>query len=96
MSDPDLFGQGTPQRDLFPDPTPQTRGRIIDFPAEARRRLMKMLAEAKAAEHLPWTDREVRTREILFSQMAEWLPGDEADQLCFEFAREVERLKNAA
>jgi hypothetical protein len=95
MNDPDLFGNSPGQRDLFPEATPQP-GRIVDFPAEARRRLLKMLAEAKAAEHLPWTEKETRTLEILFPQMAGWLPDDEASQLCFEFAREIERLKNAA
>jgi len=95
MSDPDLFGTGSDQRDLFPDPTPQP-GRIVDFPAEARRRLHKMLAEARSAERLPWSEKEARTLEILFPQMAGWLPEDEAQQLCFEFAQEIERLRNAA
>ena len=95
MSNPDLFGNHAPQGDLFPDATPQP-GRIIDFPAEARRRLLKMLAEAKAAERLPWTVKETETLEILFPQMAGWLPDDERNQLCFEFAQEIERLKNAA
>lgn len=95
MSDPDLFGNTAGQGDLFPDATPQP-GRIVDFPAEARRRLLKMLAEARAADHLPWSDKETRTLEILFPQMAGWLPEDEAKQLCFEFAKEVERLRNAA
>lgn len=96
MSDPDLFGRGPAQDDLFPEPVPQKRGRIVDFPDEARRRLLKMLAEAKAAERLPWSERETRTLEILFAQMSEWLPEDEGKQLCFEFAQEVERLRNAA
>jgi hypothetical protein len=96
MSDPDLFGRGPAQDDLFPDPVPQTRGRIVDFPDEARRRLQKMLGQAKAAERLPWSERETRTLEILFAQMSEWLPDDEGKQLKFEFAQEIERLKNAA
>ena len=95
MSNPDLFGNTAGQGDLFPEATPQP-GRIIDFPAEARRRLLKMLAEARAAEHLPWSEKEMKTLEILFPQMAGWLPEDEANQLCFEFAQEVERLRNAA
>lgn len=92
---PDRFGNTAGQADLFPEATPQP-GRIVDFPAEARRRLLKMLAEARAAERLPWTDKETRTLEILFPQMAGWLPEEEARQLCFEFAREVERLRKAA
>jgi len=95
MSDPDLFENSPDQRDLFPDATPQP-GRIVDFPAEARRRLLNMLAEAKAAERLPWSEKKTQTLEILFPQMAGWLPEDEAKQLCFEFAQEIERLRNAA
>ena len=68
----------------------------MDFQAEARKRLLKVLAEARAAATLPWSQRELRKWEILFPQMAEWLPGDEADQLCFEFSQEIERLKHAA
>ncbi len=34
--------------------------------------------------------------QTVFPQMANWLPDDEAGQLCFEFAREIERLKAAA
>jgi hypothetical protein len=85
------MGQG----DLFPDATPQP-GRIVDFPAEARRRVLKMLAEARAAERLPWSAKETETLEILFPQMAGWLPDEERDQLCFEFAQEIDRLKKAA
>lgn len=95
MSEADLFGHDASQGDLFPE-APAQRGRIVDFPSEARRRLMKMLAEARAAERLPWSEREARTLEILFPQMAEWLPDDEADQLRFEFAQELERLRKAA
>lgn len=95
MNDPDLFGNEPPQADLFADQPPQPR-KVMDFQAEARKRLLKMLAEARAAETLPWTVREIETREILFSQMSEWLPEDEGKQLCFEFAQEIERLKKAA
>lgn len=95
MTDPDLFGLVEPQADLFADQPPQPR-KVIDFPSEARRRLLKVLAEARAAATLPWSERDARKWEILFPQMAEWLPGEEAGQLCFEFAQELERLRNAA
>jgi hypothetical protein len=29
---------------------------------------------------------------VVFPQMARWLPDEERDQLCFEFAQEVERI----
>jgi len=95
MSNADLFGHAAPQADLFADEAPQPR-KVIDFTSEARRRLLKVLAEARAADSLPWSEREAGKWEILFPQMAEWLPGDEANQLCFEFAQELERLRKAA
>ena len=95
MNDPDLFGHEPPQADLFADQPPPPR-KVMDFQAEARKRLHKMLVEARSAETLPWTIREVETREILFSQMSEWLAEDEGKQLCFEFAQEMDRLRKAA
>lgn len=95
MSDPDLFGNAQSQGDMFADHRPGPR-KVMDFQAEARRRLERVLAEAKAAEKLPWTQRELEKWQILFPQMAGWLPDDEAGQLCFEFAAEIERLRNAA
>jgi len=95
MAHSDLFGYAVPQGDLFAADPPQRR-KIVDFPAEARGRLLKILAEARAAATLPWSEREARKWEILFPQMAEWLPEDEAGQLCFEFAQELQRLRKAA
>lgn len=95
MSDSDLFGQITPQGDLFAGVPAQPR-KVIDFPDEARRRLLNLLVEARTATTLPWSERETRKWEILFPQMAEWLPSDEASQLCFAFAQELERLRHAA
>jgi len=95
MSNPDLFGNKPPQDDLFADHAPPPR-KVMDFQAEARKRLVKLLAQAKSAETLPWSERELQKWQILFPQMAEWLPDDEADQLRFEFAVEIERLRNAA
>ena len=91
----ELFGHSSAQSDLFPEGTPQP-GRIMDFPAEARRRLLLALEAARAAPATPWPKREMGMWEILFPQMAGWLPDDERDQLCFEFAQEIERLKKAA
>jgi len=80
---------------MFADHRPGPR-KVMDFQTEARRRLEAALAEAKAANEMPWTKRELEKWQILFPQMAGWLPDDEANQLCFEFAQEIERLKNAA
>lgn len=96
MDQTDLFGHTTPQGDLFDGEPVPLRRQAMDFPAEARARLMKVLAEARAAATLPWSERDLRMWEVLFPQMAEWLPDDEAHQLRFEFAQELERLKKAA
>lgn len=95
MTDPDLFGHAAPQADLFAGEAPQPR-KVMDFQAEARTRLTRLLEQAKAADRLPWSGRELQKLQILFPQMAEWLPGDEANQLYFEFSQEVERLSRAA
>jgi len=90
----ELFGHSRAQPDMFPD-VPQP-ARIVDFPTEARRRLLAALDEARAAPATPWPTREMKMWEALFPQMAGWLPDDERAQLCFEFAQEIERLRNAA
>jgi hypothetical protein len=45
---------------------------------------------------MPWPEHEARVWQIVFPNMANWLPDDEAEQLRFEFAREMERLRQAA
>ena len=55
-----------------------------------------MLAQLRDAEHMPWSERKVRITEVIFPQMANWLPEEERDQFRFAFAQEMERLKNAA
>jgi hypothetical protein len=55
-----------------------------------------LLAKARSAEKMPWSERDARMWQTVFPNMAKWLPDDEANQLRFEFAQEMERLKNAA
>ena len=94
----DLFGHG--QGSLFGD----TDDRIPHAPQQVaagdpervRRKLLNALETARAAQTVPWSDKEFRVWQIVFPQMANWLPDDEADQLRFAFAQEVERLKLAA
>jgi hypothetical protein len=45
---------------------------------------------------MPWSERDARMWQTVFPNMAKWLPDDEADQLRFEFAQEMERLSKAA
>ncbi len=91
MSDePDLFGErqlGLGLDDTRRDPTK------VD-PQEIRQELRALLDLARAAtDDAPWDRRTHRYHEVVFPQMANWLPEDEADQLRFEFAKELERIE---
>lgn len=98
----DLFGREPTQGSLFgdapgrmPDSPSDARSYLPD-PADIRRRLHAVLDTARAAERMPWDARKASLWQVIFPQMANWLPQDEANQLRFEFAREIERLKLAA
>ncbi len=64
-------------------------------PDRIRRRIANMLAEARAADRMPWSAEELGNRLYLMKRMGTFLPEDEAAQLTFEFEQEVERLKAA-
>ena len=89
-NEPDLFGPsqlGLGLEDIRPDPTK------VD-PEQIRRELKALLELAKAAQDAaPWDRRTHRYHEVVFPQMANWLPEDEAEQLCFEFAKELEQIE---
>lgn len=88
----DLF-QAEPQAELFePEATPLA---YRPNPHDVRARLQKILAEARAAEKLPWDRDQLLVYRTIFPQMASWLPKDEAAQLRFEFDIEMARLKAA-
>lgn len=94
----DLFGNG--QHSLFGDsddriPHPPAPSYLPD-PEDIRQRLNALLAKAREADKMPWDEKKTRMWQIVFPQMANWLPDDEADQLRFAFAREIERLELAA
>lgn len=69
---------------------------IMPDPDRVRRRLHGILETARAAPNVHWPEKKQRVWRIVFPNMAKWLPDDEADQLCFEFAQEMERLGLAA
>jgi len=90
---PDLFGHKPAQSDLFADEPRPNNGVGVADPDDVRRRLHKLLAEARAAEaKSPWSERDTRMYQITFPQMANWLPRAEAEQLRLEFRAELERL----
>lgn len=84
----DMF---TEQETMFPDAPVVYR----PDPAVVRRKLLAVLEQAKAARHLPWDRKQTQFWQTVFPQMANWLPLEEAEQLRFEFAQELERLKAA-
>ena len=94
----DLFGNG--QFSLFGEaegriPHPKPQEFVPDIP-RIRGRLLAVLEKARAAPATPWPDKERRMWETVFPNMSKWLPDEERNQLCFEFAQEIERLSEAA
>ena len=89
---PDLF-QDAPQSDLFGEHTPTPEYRAD--PDSVRAELHKILAEARAAQKLPWEPKTVLLYRTIFPQMTNWLPDEEGAQLRFEFETEVRRLEAA-
>ena len=81
-NEPDLFGaEANPA--YRPDPD------------KVRTRLLRILAEARAAHKVPWEPTRVSLYRTIFPQMTLWLPEDEAGQLRFEFETELARLEAA-
>lgn len=94
---PDLFGYSPAQGDLFKSEAPAARPQLRVDPDVIRLRLQKMLAEARAArEDSPWPPETTRLNQLIFPQMANWLPEEERDQLRLEFETELKRLNLAA
>lgn len=82
------------QQDLFgtvPQPTPDYR----PDPAKVRAQLYDVLTRARAAPTVPWRASDREFYRVVFPQMANWLPADERQQLCFEFDTELARLEAA-
>jgi hypothetical protein len=79
--------------DLFDEdrPTPVFRA----DPDKVRRDLHKMLAEARAAQTMPWNAKDLLLYRTIFPQMTNWLPQEEAAQLRREFEAELVRLEAA-
>ena len=89
---PDLF-EADEQSDRLGEepPTPEYRA----DPDSVRAELYKILAEARAAQKLPWEPKTVVLYRTIFPQMTNWLPDEEGAQLRFEFEAEIKRLEAA-
>ncbi len=69
-------------------------GPVYFDPADVRADLTAMLTDARnATVQSPWDERTLRYNRIVFPQMAKWLPEEEAEQFCFAFRQEIERLE---
>lgn len=94
----DLFGHpsGPAQGSLFGEGRMEPPAvSYLPDPEDIRRKLNKALAQARAADTMPWPEREARVWRIVFPNMANWLPEEEANQLRLAFAGEMERLGRA-
>ncbi len=88
---PDLF-ENEGQGDLFgAERIPAYR----PDPDKVRARLHKILAEARAADAVPWGPARLSLYRTIVPQMTSFLPDEEGAQLRFEFEQELERLKAA-
>jgi hypothetical protein len=89
------------QGDLFghegPDPSDEEFETPVYHadPDKVREELHRILAEARAAQTLPWEPGRLSLYRTIFPQMTNWLPADEGAQLRFEFEAEMTRLKAA-
>jgi hypothetical protein len=88
---PDLLRAGA-QADLFGDSRPPP---YRPDPDKVRARLYKILAEARAAERLPWEAARLSLYRTIVPQLTLWLPETEGAQLRREFETELVRLEAA-
>ena len=87
----DLFGESAPEL-----PGVESAAAVYRAdPDEVRAELLRVLAQARAAQTLPWDARRALYWRTVFPQMTNWLPAEEAAQLRFEFEAEIRRLEAA-
>lgn len=104
---PDMFGHSPAQGEMFEAPAkPAERKPVYSekygwieppppgghTPDTIRAKMLKIIAQARAADAAPWPIRQVRSHMVLFPYMAEWLPNEEGAQLMLEFKAEMHRL----
>jgi hypothetical protein len=65
-------------------------------PDQMRELLHRVLAEARAAETMPWPPDRVRFYRGVFPLLSHWLPEEESTRLREEFQIELARLDVAA
>lgn len=98
MTQGGLFGQKSAQGSLFGDGEDRMQApKRSDEPDPAviRKRLQDLIATARAAKTMPWDEHDARVWQMIFPNMASWLPEDEAARLRLEFMQEMQRLSQA-
>ncbi len=88
-SQADLFEKDA-QPDLFGGEAAPVYRPNLD---KVRARLQKILAEARAAQAMPWEPTQLSLYRTIFPQMTLFLPEEEATQLRFSFEKEMKRLR---
>jgi hypothetical protein len=88
----DLFETDSEPELLADDAAPPAYQPNLD---DVRARLNRILAEARAAEKLPWDQDKTLLYRTIFPHMTGWLPEEEGAQLRFQFDAEMARLKAA-
>jgi hypothetical protein len=96
----DLFGDMKPQQAKGVDPAGLTPSEPPLPPYrpdldDVRRRLARILGEARAAETLPWNEDRLAVYRAIVPHMTGWLPEEEGAQLRFEFETQLARLEAA-
>jgi hypothetical protein len=92
QSDQSGFFSNGPQGDLF---GPPPRVSYAPKPEKVRLQLVALLDEMRAAEAMPWNEKDCRFYKKVFPQMTNWLSEDEAAQLRLAFETELQRLRAA-
>ena len=82
------------QASLFgTDGMPAPEQRLVPTADEVRGRLRVVIDQARAADAMPWNEREARMWRRVVPNMVRWLPEDEAACVLAAFEREVARLE---
>ena len=81
------------QGELFAGRAATIEGPLVT-PETVRSQMIALLGELQAADRMPWPERKARVQAVVFPQMADHLPQEEADQMRTEFQRELERLRS--
>ena len=87
MRQPDLLGS------IRPATLPVSE---LPDPAVIRSRLHTMLALVRSASAVPWPPQRAGVRDILFHNVANWLPEAERDALRRNLAAEMGRLRDGS